>query len=345
MTALHERGRPIFILYGIAAYGSWGIFPLYFKTVASVPPVEVLAHRALWSFVMLAVLVGLLGRWKEVWRELHSRKLLLMLALSTLFIAANWLMFIYAVTSGQVLQASLGYFINPLVNVLLGVLFLRERLRPRQMLSIGLALIGVLVLTALVGKVPWVALTLALTFSFYALMRKLMPVDGFVSLTVETLLMVPVALAYLGYLAADEQSGASGAFDRGPLDAQRADNDGAAPVLRRSGPAAATFHDGHPPVPLADPAIPAGGTGLPGALLFGPTAELRLHLGGGPDLRPGFSPRRAAILLGGHRTGLNQRDRRAAGHVKPRSPWVFWRSPLRVGSNRGDLQVVVLDAR
>ncbi len=202
VNQIEKHGSHYGILYGIAAYGSWGIFPLYFKTVANVPPVEVLAHRALWSFVMLAVLVGLLGRWKEVWRELHSRKLLLMLALSTLFIAANWLMFIYAVTSGQVLQASLGYFINPLVNVLLGVLFLRERLRPRQMLSIGLALIGVLVLTALVGKVPWVALTLALTFSFYALMRKLMPVDGFVSLTVETLLMVPVALAYLGYVAA-----------------------------------------------------------------------------------------------------------------------------------------------
>jgi chloramphenicol-sensitive protein RarD len=202
VNQIEKHGSHYGILYGIAAYGSWGIFPLYFKTVASVPPVEVLAHRALWSFVMLAVLVGLLGRWKEVWRELHSRKLLLMLALSTLFIAANWLMFIYAVTSGQVLQASLGYFINPLVNVLLGVLFLRERLRPRQTLSIGLALIGVLVLTAFVGKVPWVALTLALTFSFYALMRKLMPVDGFVSLAVETLLMVPVALAYLGYLAA-----------------------------------------------------------------------------------------------------------------------------------------------
>ena len=202
MNQSGKYGLRFGVLYGIAAYGSWGVFPLYFKTVASVPAVEVLAHRAIWSFVMLAVLVGLLGRWKEVWRELHSRKLLLMLALSTLFIAANWLMFIYAVTSGQVLQASLGYFVNPLVNVLLGVLLLRERLRPRQILSIGLALIGVLVLTALVGNVPWVALTLALTFSFYALMRKLMPVDGFVSLTVETLLMVPVALAYLGYLAA-----------------------------------------------------------------------------------------------------------------------------------------------
>ena len=206
MNQIGKHGSHYGILYGIAAYGSWGIIPLYFKTVASVPPVEVLAHRALWSFVMLAVLVGLLGRWQELWRELRSRKLLLMLSLSTLFIAANWLMFIYAVTSGQVLQASLGYFINPLVNVLLGVVFLRERLRTRQTLSIGLALIGVLVLTLLVGEVPWIALALALTFSLYALMRKLMPVDGLVSLTVETLILAPVGLAYLGYLAAATRS-------------------------------------------------------------------------------------------------------------------------------------------
>ena len=201
MSQIDKHGSHYGILYGIAAYGSWGIIPLYFKTVASVPPLEVLAHRAVWSFVLLAVLVALLRRWQELWRELRSRKLLLMLTLSTLFIAANWLTFIYAVTTGQVLQASLGYFINPLVNVLLGVLFLRERLRPRQTLSIGLALVGVLVLTAIGGEVPWVALTLAFTFALYALMRKLMPVDGLVSLTVETLIMTPLALVYLGYIA------------------------------------------------------------------------------------------------------------------------------------------------
>jgi len=202
VNQIDKHGSHYGIVYGIAAYASWGIFPLYFKTVAAVPSVEVLAHRALWSFVMLAVLVALLGRWPDTWLALRSRKLLLMLAISTLFIAANWLTFIYAVTSGHVLQASLGYFINPLVNVLLGVLFLRERLRPRQMLSIGLAVIGVLVLTALAGEVPWIALALALTFSLYALMRKLMPVNGLVSLTVETLFMAPIGLAYLGYLAA-----------------------------------------------------------------------------------------------------------------------------------------------
>lgn len=197
------------IMYAIAAYGSWGLFPLYFKAVACVAPVEVLAHRALWSFAVLAVMVAVMGRWTELGRELRSGKLLVMLGLSTLFIAANWLAFIYAVISGQVLQASLGYFINPLVNVLLGVVFLRERLRPFQTLSIMLALVGVLVLAGFVGEVPWIALTLALTFGLYGLMRKIMPVDGLVSLTVETLAMTPVALAYVGYLGATRQGAGS----------------------------------------------------------------------------------------------------------------------------------------
>ena len=197
------------IVYAIAAYGLWGLIPLYFKAVAGVAPVEVLAHRALWSFAVLAVVVAVMGRWSELGRELRSSKLLLMLGLSTLFIAANWLVFIYAVVSGQVLQASLGYFINPLVNVLLGVVFLRERLRPYQASSIMLALVGVLVLAGFVGEAPWIALTLALTFALYGLMRKIMPVDGLVSLTVETLAMTPVALACLGYLAAMRQGAGS----------------------------------------------------------------------------------------------------------------------------------------
>ena len=192
------------IIYAIAAYGSWGLFPLYFKAVASVPPVEVLAHRAVWSFALgrpgclPGAVEGTVAGTAEPQAAAHAD-------LSTLFIAANWLVFIYAVISGQVLQASLGYFINPLVNVLLGVLFLRERLRPCQTLSIMLALVGVLVLAGFVGEVPWIALTLALTFGLYGLMRKIMPVDGLVSLTVETLAMAPVALAYLVYLGATKQ--------------------------------------------------------------------------------------------------------------------------------------------
>ena len=148
-----QHGSHYGIIYAIAAYGSWGLFPLYFKAVAGVAPVEVLAHRGLWSFAVLAVLVAFLGRWTELGRELQSGKLLLMLGLSTLLISANWLVFIYAVVSGQVLQASLGYFINPLVNVLLGVVFPRAA-GPRQTLSIMLALVGVLVLAGFVGGCP-----------------------------------------------------------------------------------------------------------------------------------------------------------------------------------------------
>jgi chloramphenicol-sensitive protein RarD len=189
------------VLYGIAAYGLWGLIPLYFKAVADVAPPEVLAHRALWSFVLLAVLVRVMGRWAELWRELHSPKLMAILGLNALLIATNWLIFIYAVTTRQTVQASLGYFINPLVNVLLGVVFLRERLRPVQVLSIALAAVGVLVLAGWIGEVPWIALSLAASFAFYGLMRKKTPVDGLASITVETLLMTPFALAYLGYLA------------------------------------------------------------------------------------------------------------------------------------------------
>jgi chloramphenicol-sensitive protein RarD len=189
------------LLCGAAAYGMWGLIPLYFKAVHEVAPLELLAHRATWSFVVLAVLVYAVGRWGELWEELRSPKLLAMLALSSLAIAANWLLFIYAVVSGQVLQSSLGYFINPLVNVLLGVTFLGERLRPYQVVSIAMAAVGVVVLAAMVGSVPCLALALALTFGLYGLLRKIMPVDGLVSLTVETALMTPFALAYLGYLS------------------------------------------------------------------------------------------------------------------------------------------------
>ena len=154
---------------------------------------------------MLALLIGCLGRWAELRRELRSPKLLAMLSLTSLLIAVNWLTFIYAVVTRQLLQASLGYFVNPLVSVLLGVVFLRERLRPRQIASIALAVLGVVVLATLVGRLPWISLTLAFSFALYGLLRKVMPVDGMVSLAVETFVLAPFALAYLGYLAVHGQ--------------------------------------------------------------------------------------------------------------------------------------------
>jgi len=205
MNQFGRHGLRDGLLYGLGAYGLWGLIPLYFKFVADVAPLEVLAHRALWSFVMLALLTGWLGRWPELRREVRKPKLLALLALTSLLIAANWLTFIYSVLTRQLLQSSLGYFANPLVSVLLGVVFLRERLRPWQLVSIALATSGVVVLAAMVGQVPWIALTLAFTFAFYGLLRKIIPVDGMASLAVETCVLAPFALAYLGYLAGTEQ--------------------------------------------------------------------------------------------------------------------------------------------
>jgi chloramphenicol-sensitive protein RarD len=151
------------------------------------------------------LLTGVLGRWQDVRRALCSPSLLALLSVTSLLIAVNWLTFIYAVISRQLLQSSLGYFANPLVSVLLGVVFLRERLRPYQIVSIALAATGVLVLAAMVGQVPWISLILAFSFAFYGLLRKIMPLDGMVSLTVETGLMTPFSLAYLGWLASGDQ--------------------------------------------------------------------------------------------------------------------------------------------
>ncbi len=205
MDRPHENRNGRYAAYGVAAYGLWGLIPLYFKTVAEVSPLEILAHRAVWSFLVLAMVVRLEGRSDEVRRNLCNLKLLLVLALSASLIAGNWLTFIYAVWSNQVLQSSLGYFISPLVNVLLGMLFLRERLRPWQTLAIVLAAAGFVILAGVVGELPWIALMLALTAGFHLLLRKVMPVDGLISLAMETVVMAPFALAYLGYLGATEQ--------------------------------------------------------------------------------------------------------------------------------------------
>jgi len=186
--------------YGVGAYVMWGLIPLYFKAVAHVAPLEVLAHRGFWSFVVLGILMAAGQRWQELAQVVRHPRVLLLLSLSTLLIAINWLTFIYAVATRQVLQSSLGYFILPLVNVLLGVLFLRERLRPYQWLSIGLAILGVLLLGALINQIPWIALILAVSFSVYGFLRKIVSVGGLVGLTIETLGLTPVALGYLFYL-------------------------------------------------------------------------------------------------------------------------------------------------
>lgn len=190
------------LLYGLAAYGWWGLVPVYFKAVAALPAVEVLAQRIVWSLGFLALLLTWGGRWKEVagcWRD---RRLLLMLLGSTVLIALNWFAFIHGVSTGQILQTSLGYFMLPLVSVVLGMVFYRERLRPFQLLAVTLGAVGVLTLTVTRGQWPWIALTLAVSFGFYGLLRKKAHVDGLVGLSVEVILLFPVATGYLAWLGA-----------------------------------------------------------------------------------------------------------------------------------------------
>jgi chloramphenicol-sensitive protein RarD len=185
------------ILYGLAAYLTWGFGPVYFKAVAHVPAVEVLAHRIAWSLLLLAGYLLARGRGRDVVAALRDRATRRALALTTLLITVNWFVFIWAVAHGRVLQASLGYFVNPLVNVALGRIFLGERLRRRQGTAVLLAAVGVLFLTLRLGRLPLVSLVLAFSFAFYGLLRKTMRAGGTTGLTVETLLLLPPALGTL----------------------------------------------------------------------------------------------------------------------------------------------------
>ncbi|MCE9608032.1 MAG: EamA family transporter RarD, partial [Planctomycetia bacterium] len=192
---------PSGFVFGVAAYTLWGIIPLFFRLLAGIPPLEVLAHRACWSCLVLAVVIVVFGRGGAVVAALSNRRTVLTLLGSTALIASNWYTYIYAVESKQVVQAGLGYFITPLANVLLGMLVLGERLRKLQVIAIVPAVLGVAVLTMQTGQVPWVALSLAVTFSMYGLFRKLAAADALVGLFVETSFLAPLALAYLAYLA------------------------------------------------------------------------------------------------------------------------------------------------
>lgn len=196
--------------YGLAAFLFWGVAPIYFKLVAHVAPAEILAHRIAWSAVFLALLIGLLRRWRGVVAALASWRLFLPLLLSAAILSANWFLYIVAVNSDQILQASLGYYINPLVNVLLGMLFLKERLRPAQIVAVALAAIGVAVMVGVAGHIPWIALFLGFSFGFYGLIRKMVPVDAISGLSIEAMALTPFALGYIFWLG---NAGSFGAID------------------------------------------------------------------------------------------------------------------------------------
>ncbi len=184
----------------MAAFLIWAAFPLFFKLLSPVPAWEVLAHRSLWTLAFCALLLTFTARWRHVAALLLDKETLIRLALSSVLISANWLVFIWAIGNGYVLQSSLGYFITPLVNILLGVLFLRERHGFWKWVAVGLAATGVVNMVVGGGEIPWVALSLALSFGLYGLVRKTSRVDAVTGLFSETLIIAPFALAYLLFL-------------------------------------------------------------------------------------------------------------------------------------------------
>ena len=187
------------VLYAGAAYLSWGAFPLYFRAVKHVPAPEIIVHRVLWCALFVALLLAATRRFigfKALWR---APRLVGTLCLTTALVTTNWLIFVWAVNAGRVLETSLGYFINPLVSMLLGFLFLGERLRPAQRLAVGLAALGVVNQMWQLGVAPWVPLGLAASFGGYGLLRKRLRLDAMNGLFIETLLAAPVALAYLAW--------------------------------------------------------------------------------------------------------------------------------------------------
>jgi len=185
------------ILYGLGCYLWWGLCPLYFKSVAHVPAGEVLAQRIVWSLVLLLLLLARRGDLTAALAQARQPRIFLTLTVTTLLVAVNWFTFIWAVSHDLLLQASLGYFINPLVNVLLGLVILRERLRPLQWVSLGLATIGVMIMGLRLGGLPMISLVLAFSFGFYGLMRKMTAVGGVRGLTIETGILTPVALGVM----------------------------------------------------------------------------------------------------------------------------------------------------
>lgn len=189
------------IWYGFGAYLIWGFFPVYFKALQQVSAAQILAHRIVWSVVFLAAILALRREWPGLQAAVRGPRVLATYGLAALLLAVNWLVYIWGVNSGRVVETSLGYFINPLVSVALGVLFLGERLRPLQWLPIGLAAAGVLYLTVQVGSPPWIALALAFSFGVYGLLKKVAPLGALHGLSLETGILFLPALGYLLWLA------------------------------------------------------------------------------------------------------------------------------------------------
>lgn len=200
------------MLYGFLAYLLWGLFPAYFPLLLPAAPVEIIAHRIIWTGVVMGIVITVTKKWRELRNA--SVSTWSRITLAAVLIAANWLIYVIAVNSQHVADAALGYFINPLVSVLLGVIFLAERLRKLQTLSVIIATIAVLVLSIVGGHVPVISLLLAASFGFYGLVKKGLSLSPSASLAAETLILMPIALAYVGYL---ESTGTGTFLSHGPV--------------------------------------------------------------------------------------------------------------------------------
>ncbi len=184
------------ILYGIATYALWGFFPIYWKWLHQVPALQLLSHRIGWSFLLLVVFIFAARQWSEFRATLNARTFGIYF-IAAILIGVNWLTYVWAVNAGFIVETSLGYFINPLLSMLLGMIFLRERLRLPQWIPVTLAAVGVIYLTFVYGRLPWIALLLAFSFGFYGLVKKLAPLSSLYGLTLETGILFLPALIYL----------------------------------------------------------------------------------------------------------------------------------------------------
>lgn len=204
------------IIYAALAYTIWGVFPIYFKSLHTIPPDQVMLHRMLWTLVFLAGVLAVRRQWSWLAAAVRQPKLLLGFMASAIALSANWFIWIWAVQHDHVVEGSLGYFINPLMNILLGALVFKERLRPWQWGAVAIATAGVIWLTVLHGSLPWIALGLALSFAVYGVLRKTASLGALEGLTLETLLLLPFALIYLAWLTAHQ----SNAFSSAPPNVQ-----------------------------------------------------------------------------------------------------------------------------
>lgn len=185
------------LAYGIAAYALWGVMPIYFRQIASIPSLDIVAHRIVWSLLILGLLLTVARAWNEVVAALRNRRVILTLLLTAVLIGTNWLLYVYAINNGHILAGSLGYYLNPLANILLGRFILGEQLTRRQWAAVGIAGAGVAVLAAGAAGTLWISLILCFSFATYGLLRKIIAVDSLAGLSIETALLFPIALGWL----------------------------------------------------------------------------------------------------------------------------------------------------